>query len=90
MYPREDHDLDNVEDQVQGQDQQSLKYPSDAREVGVAELADHGEIINKIPLLMTSAQRAMVKNLNEALPQMERLIGWYPWAYNSHATLIVR
>jgi hypothetical protein len=48
------------------------------------------EMPNKVPLLMTSAQRAMVKNLNEHLPHMERVVGWYPWAYNSHATLIVR
>lgn len=48
------------------------------------------EIQNQVPLLMTSAQKAMVKNLNEELPHLERVIAWFPTAYNSHATLIVR
>ena len=44
----------------------------------------------QIRLLLTPQQKAMVKHLNEGLPQMVRLIGWFPWAFNAHALLIVR
>ncbi|WWD16888.1 hypothetical protein CI109_101320 [Kwoniella shandongensis] len=42
------------------------------------------------PLLLTPGQRMMIKNLNEAIPNAERVIAWFPWAFNSHAVLICR
>lgn len=42
------------------------------------------------PLLLSSSQKKMIKNLNENLPNMKKIVAWYPWAYNSHATIIVR
>ncbi|OCF40533.1 hypothetical protein I317_05624 [Kwoniella heveanensis CBS 569] len=42
------------------------------------------------PLLLTPAQKMMIKNLNSAIPHAERVISWFPWAYNSHAMLICR
>ncbi|KAK4688778.1 hypothetical protein P7C73_g1333, partial [Tremellales sp. Uapishka_1] len=44
----------------------------------------------KIPLLLTPKQKLMVHNLNASLPQMARMISWFPWAFNSHAVIIVR
>ncbi|WVQ94679.1 hypothetical protein IAU59_001759 [Kwoniella sp. CBS 9459] len=42
------------------------------------------------PLLLTAAQKTMIRNLNRAIPHAERIISWFPWAYNSHAMLICR
>ncbi|WVF66937.1 hypothetical protein IAT40_001680 [Kwoniella sp. CBS 6097] len=42
------------------------------------------------PLLLTPAQKWMIKNLNRAIPHAKRVISWFPWAYNSHAMLICR
>ena len=42
------------------------------------------------PLLLTAQQKRMVQNLNESLPQMERIIAFFPWAFNAHALLIAR
>lgn len=45
---------------------------------------------SRTPLLLTPRQREMIRNLNEALPRMERMVAWFHWVYNSHATLVVR
>lgn len=42
------------------------------------------------PLLLSDAQKRMILNFDKHLPQAERLIAWFPGAYNSHATVIVR
>jgi hypothetical protein len=42
------------------------------------------------PLMLTQRQLDMINNLTSALPDLERVITWFPWEYNSHATLIVR
>jgi len=41
-------------------------------------------------LLLTPAQKIMCKNLGAALPHAERIIAWFPWAYNAHALLVAR
>ncbi|KAG7562260.1 hypothetical protein FFLO_02346 [Filobasidium floriforme] len=41
-------------------------------------------------LLLTEAQKTMIRNFNQYLPQLERIVVWYPYAYNSHATIVVR
>ncbi|WVO14739.1 hypothetical protein L204_102377 [Cryptococcus depauperatus] len=41
-------------------------------------------------LLLTSQQKLMVQQLNEAIPHAERVVAWFPWVYNSHAMLICR
>jgi hypothetical protein len=46
--------------------------------------------VMKVPLYLTDRQDRMVRNLNDALPEMERIVSWFPWAFNSHATLIMR
>jgi hypothetical protein len=45
---------------------------------------------SRTPLLLTPRQREMIRNLNEGLPHMERMVAWFHWVYNSHATLVVR
>lgn len=45
---------------------------------------------SKIPLYLTQKQEGMVRNLNGALPDMERIVAWFPEAFNSHAVLIMR
>ncbi|CAD6582879.1 MAG: hypothetical protein TREMPRED_003411, partial [Tremellales sp. Tagirdzhanova-0007] len=44
---------------------------------------------SRVPLLLTPHQKAMIASLND-IPQMERMIAWFPTAYNSHAVIIVR
>lgn len=43
-----------------------------------------------VPLYLTQRQEGMVRNLNMAIPKMERIVAWFPFAFNSHATLIMR
>lgn len=45
---------------------------------------------SKVPHLVSDKQHAMIDNLTKGLPQLERLIAWFPWVYNSHAMLVVR
>jgi hypothetical protein len=45
---------------------------------------------SRTPLLLAPRQREMIRNLNEGLPQMERMVAWFHWVYNSHATIVVR
>ncbi|WOO81083.1 Putative lipase [Vanrija pseudolonga] len=40
------------------------------------------------PLLSTE-QRAMIRNLS-AVPQLERVVAWFPAVFNSHATIVAR
>ncbi|ORX36237.1 putative serine esterase-domain-containing protein [Kockovaella imperatae] len=44
----------------------------------------------QIPLLLTPAQKRMVRDLNKSLPQMQRMVAWFPWAFNSHALIVAR
>ncbi|ORY27627.1 putative serine esterase-domain-containing protein [Naematelia encephala] len=44
----------------------------------------------QIPLLLTTRQKDMIRNLTTSLPQLQRLIAWFPWAYNAHGMIIVR
>nr|XP_019050029.1 hypothetical protein I302_00450 [Kwoniella bestiolae CBS 10118]OCF28959.1 hypothetical protein I302_00450 [Kwoniella bestiolae CBS 10118] len=53
-------------------------------------LSDPVEHGTSAPLLLTPAQKLMISNLNDAIPHAERVIAWFPWAYNSHAMLICR
>ena len=62
--------------------------PSFSSIANVQSTDDHTP--GQIPLLLTPRQKLMVKNLNEGLPQVERLIAWFPWAFNAHALLIAR
>ena len=56
-----------------------------------------GDAIDDIPprkgqvaLLLTPGQKVMARNLQAHLQHAERVIGWFPWAYNAHAVLIAR
>ncbi|ODN77056.1 hypothetical protein, variant 1 [Cryptococcus amylolentus CBS 6039] len=42
------------------------------------------------PLLLTPQQKLMIRNLNAAIPNAERVVAWFPWAFNAHAMLICR
>nr|XP_018264423.1 uncharacterized protein I303_02589 [Kwoniella dejecticola CBS 10117]OBR86581.1 hypothetical protein I303_02589 [Kwoniella dejecticola CBS 10117] len=53
-------------------------------------LSDPVEHSKVAPLLLTSAQKTMIRNLNNAISHAERVVSWFPWAYNSHAMLICR
>nr|XP_019012466.1 uncharacterized protein I206_03314 [Kwoniella pini CBS 10737]OCF51247.1 hypothetical protein I206_03314 [Kwoniella pini CBS 10737] len=53
-------------------------------------LSDPIEHSKIAPLLLSSNQKLMIKNLNDSIPNAERVISWFPWAYNSHAMLICR
>ena len=44
----------------------------------------------QVALLLTPAQKRMSRNLEAALPHVERIVAWFPWAFNSHALLVVR
>ncbi|RXK37010.1 hypothetical protein M231_05717 [Tremella mesenterica] len=43
-----------------------------------------------VPLLLTEEQKVIVRNLNGELPQVQKVVAWFPYAFNSHAMLIVR
>jgi hypothetical protein len=47
-------------------------------------------LMNRIPLLLDPEQAQMIDQLNSHLPQMERVVTWWPWCWNTHAMLIVR
>ncbi|WVR04162.1 hypothetical protein IAU60_001161 [Kwoniella sp. DSM 27419] len=53
----------------------------------LAETVNHS---SSAPLLLTPAQKLMIRELNAAIPHAERVVSWFPWAYNSHAMLICR
>ncbi|WVQ77408.1 hypothetical protein IAR50_007093 [Cryptococcus sp. DSM 104548] len=42
------------------------------------------------PLLLTPQQKLMIKHLNAAIPNADRVVAWFPWAHNAHAVLICR
>jgi hypothetical protein len=44
----------------------------------------------QVALLLTPAQKVMARALQTHLQHAERIIGWFPWAYNAHAVLIAR
>lgn len=39
--------------------------------------------------ILSSEQRAMVDNLS-SLPQLERVVAWFPTAFNAHAVIVAR
>ncbi|WWC87476.1 uncharacterized protein L201_002365 [Kwoniella dendrophila CBS 6074] len=53
-------------------------------------LSDPVEHSKIAPLLLTPAQKLMIRNMNGAIPHAQRVVSWFPWAYNSHAMLICR
>lgn len=44
----------------------------------------------QVALLLTPGQKVMARNLQSHLQHAERIIGWFPWAYNAHAVLVAR
>lgn len=51
---------------------------------------DPAPILGQTPFYLTRQQKLMALNLQRELPQVERLVSWFPWAFNAHALLICR
>jgi hypothetical protein len=51
---------------------------------------DPAPVFGQTPFYLSPQQKRMALNLQRELPQVERLVAWFPWAFNAHALLICR
>ncbi|KAK6906990.1 hypothetical protein I203_100979 [Kwoniella mangroviensis CBS 8507] len=82
--------IENVTSELRDTLSDSVRPSTSIDGISTPPLSEPVEHSKTAPLLLTPAQKAMIRNLNEAIPHAERVIAWFPWAYNSHAMLICR
>lgn len=82
----EDEDVSKAEDEAEAEDDDADDASSSGNGAETPALAPQSP--GTQPLL-SPEQRAMIRNLS-AVPQLERVVAWFPAVFNSHATIVAR
>ncbi|KAL1411241.1 hypothetical protein Q8F55_002192 [Vanrija albida] len=81
------HGLTHPHDDDDGKDEDEAANDDDAANgAGTPALAPQSGATQPI---LSPDQRAMIRNLS-AVPQLERVVAWFPAVFNSHATIVAR